>query len=261
MLQRRMTGTVASTLCKAAFLGMSITSSIVRAAMSTPASSSAGALIFLHGLGDSPAGWSSLQTQLPSLQPRLSNIKYVFPHAPTIPISINGGMKMTGWFDLFEWPISIGDPDDKIGKLAAVETIEDTIKRLETDHGIDRSKVVIGGFSQGGAIALLSAYHNVNSANIKPLAGCAILSGWMTLVNEIEISENNKKTPCFWAHGQYDDKVLFNHQKFGVDKLTGQGISVEHYQYPMGHESDPDELRKFAAFLDKVLFGEKNSEL
>jgi predicted esterase len=229
--------------------------------MSTSSSSHAGALIFLHGLGDTPSGWSSLQRQLPLLEPRLANIRYVFPHAPTIPLSINGGMRMTGWFDLYEWPISIGDPDDKVGKLAAVEQIETAINNLESEFGIDRSKVVVGGFSQGGAIALLSAYHNVNSANDKPLAACAVLSGWLTLVNEINISDNNKKTPCFWAHGQYDDKVLFNHQKFGVDKLVEQGVSVDSYQYPMGHESDPDELKKFATFLDKVFFEDKKSEL
>jgi lysophospholipase II len=82
---RRLTGT--------ALLGLGVT---VAAAMSSSASSKRGALIFLHGLGDSPAGWSQLQWSLPQMKPRLKEIKFVFPAAPTIPISINGGMEMPG---------------------------------------------------------------------------------------------------------------------------------------------------------------------
>lgn len=229
---------------------------------SSAASNNAGALIFLHGLGDTPDGWSSLERQLPALRPRLSNIRYVFPHAPIIPLSINGGMQMTGWFDLFEWPISVGDPDDKVGKLAAIQAVDDAIRGLEEEHGIDRSKIIVGGFSQGGAIALLSAYYSDdNRQSDKPLAGCAVLSGWLTLVDDIKITETSRSIPCFWAHGKYDDKVLFNHQKFGVEKLKEQGVHVNAYDYPMGHESRPDELKTFAEFLDTALFGELNSEL
>lgn len=98
--------------------------------MST-SSSKNGALIFLHGLGDTPAGWSSLEQQLPQLIPRLGALEYVFPPAPTIPISINGGMKMPGWFDLYDWPIGIGSKDDKSNKLKGVQQIEECIQKLE----------------------------------------------------------------------------------------------------------------------------------
>ena len=87
-------------------------------AMSTSSTSSKAGLIFLHGLGDTPSGWKAIQRQLPSIEPSLSNVEYVFPHAPTIPITINGGMQMPGWFDLYDWPIGIGcTNDDEVSKL------------------------------------------------------------------------------------------------------------------------------------------------
>lgn len=210
------------------------------------------ALIFLHGLGDTPSGWSSLESALPKLQPNLKKVVYVFPAAPTIPISINGGMKMPGWFDLFDWPIGVGVRDDKEGKLKAVLQIEDHVKDLE-DKGIPRNRIVVGGFSQGGAIALLSAYYSSDTLPVrKPFAACAVLSGWLTLHKDMVVA--NKETPLFWAHGAYDDKVLFEQQAFGVQRLQDAGVKVEHEVYPMGHESAPDEIASLAKFLNKILF-------
>mmetsp|Transcript_48090 Transcript_48090/g.71271 ORF Transcript_48090/g.71271 Transcript_48090/m.71271 type:complete len:243 (+) Transcript_48090:39-767(+) len=224
------------------------------AAMSTSAQScktGPAALIFLHGLGDSPAGWSSLEYSLPSIRPRLKDIKYVFPPAPTISITINGGATMPGWFDLYDWPIGVGAKDDREGKLAAVSQIEKEVSKLEAE-GIPKSRIVVGGFSQGGAIALLAAYRSV-----EPYAGCGALSAWLTLTDELSVPEAAKVTPLFWAHGQYDDKVLFEQQAFGVEKLETQGISITKSDYPMGHESHPKEIEAFATFVDDLLFGEE----
>jgi lysophospholipase-2 len=115
----------------------------------TSGSAKQGALIFLHGLGDTPAGWSELKHILPSFHSRLSEIEYVFPEAPQIPLTINGGMVMPGWFDIYSWPIGVGSKDDKDGLLSGVQTIEDHVEKLQKEHGIPHSKIVIGGFSQG----------------------------------------------------------------------------------------------------------------
>lgn len=224
-------------------------------AMASSSSTKQGALIFLHGLGDSPAGWSSLERALPQLEPRLAQLVYRFPPAPTVAISINGGMRMPGWFDLYDWPIDVGAGDDREGKLAAVEQINAEIAILEAE-GIDRSKIMVGGFSQGGAIALLTAYRSEQK-----LAGCAALSAWLTLVDDLEISPAAKTTPCFWAHGRYDDKVLFEQQAFGINKLKERGVAVEDHQYPMGHESCPEELQALAKFLDRIFFSDADKEL
>jgi lysophospholipase II len=215
-----------------------------------------GALIFLHGLGDTPAGWSSLEQMLPSIKPRLANLKYVFPPAPIIPITINGGAEMPGWFDVLDWPIGLSARDDKKGKLAAVAQIQDEIARLEAE-GISRNRIVVGGFSQGGAIALLTAYHRSDDQG-PPLAGCASLSGWLTLRDELNVSGNSKQCPLFWGHGKFDDKVLFEQQGHGVQMLQEQGVAVQAKSYPVGHSSHPDEIDAFATFLDSLLYGDED---
>jgi lysophospholipase-2 len=192
----------------------------VLAMASSSNNSKSGALIFLHGLGDSPGGWSHLQRSLPKLQPRLSDLEYVFPAAPTIPISINGGMSMSGWFDLYDWPIKVGAKDDPDGLAAGVETVEQHVKVLN-DMGIPSDKIVVAGFSQGGAVALLTAYQSKTR-----YAGCVSLSGWLTLPDQLNVSDEAKKTPLYWGHGTYDDKVLFNQQPHGVAKLREQGVNV-----------------------------------
>jgi lysophospholipase-2 len=245
---------------------------IVVSAMSTPkaaaSSSYRGALIFMHGLGDSPMGWSNLEQTLPRLKPNLSNanIKYVFPAAPTIPITINGGMSMPGWFDLFDWPIGVGSKDDPVGLMKGVEQIEAEVAKLETEHGIPSDKIIIGGFSQGGAVALLSCYHqNKKLESGKAFAGCVGLSAWLTLPKEVtkiglaNKEDPRKSIPLFWGHGTYDDKVLFEQQKFGIETLTnGFGLDyskITQTQYPMGHQSCQQETQDLADFVDSVLFG------
>ena len=219
----------------------------------TSSNNKPGALIFLHGLGDTPAGWSSLEFQLPQLKPRLANLHYVFPHAPTLPISINGGMQMPSWFDLFDWPIEVGCTDDRPNKLKGVDAVHAEIDKLVA-QGVDRSKIVIGGFSQGGAIGLLAAYHP--HGRNPGVGGCVALSGWLTLVDELNVPEEAKATPLFWGHGLYDDKVLFDQQTFGTQKLEELGVQeIDRRQYPMGHSSDPDEIVALAEFLDRIIFG------
>jgi lysophospholipase-2 len=221
-----------------------------------------GALIFLHGLGDGPHGWKALQRQLPALRPRLAQLEYIFPAAPVIPISINGGSRMPGWFDLYDWPISVGAQDDRDGKQAAVQQIEAIIDQLEKD-GMDRSKIIVGGFSQGGAIAMLTAYHNaLSSHSDRPaLGGVVALSGWLTMTDTLVVSETAKQIPCWWGHGTYDDKVLFKHQAFGARKLNDMGVNIViTEQYEMGHESDREEKIALAEFLDRTLFGEDDEK-
>ncbi|KAG7346862.1 carboxylesterase [Nitzschia inconspicua] len=226
------------------------------AAMSTQKK---GALIFLHGLGDTPAGWSSLEQTLPSMRPKLQDIAYVFPPAPTIPISINGGRAMPGWFDLYDWPIAVGSQDDPEGLQRSVSMVQNAVKKLN-EQGIPSSKIVVGGFSQGGAVSLLYCYQQKEQS----LAGCAALSAWLTLPDQLAVSAKAKSTPLFWGHGRMDDKVLFDQQAFGIAKLEEQGIKVDGKAYNMGHSSHPQEMEDLADFLEECLFpdgAESASEL
>lgn len=224
----------------------------------------------MHGLGDTPSGWSSLEYSLQKIKPRLSpdEIKYVFPPAPTDQaITINGGARMPGWFDLYDWPIGVGSKDDPSGLQRSVAQIQTEIKRLNTEFNIPSNKIVIGGFSQGGAVALLACYHQFRDGDeYEKLAGCVGLSAWLTLPDDVVKSVANKNDdprksiPLFWGHGTYDDKVLFEQQKFGLEKLTNEyGLShqiVSSTQYPMGHQSCQQETVDLAEFLDRVFFTE-----
>jgi len=192
---------------------------------------------------------------LPEMKPRLKDITYVFPAAPTVAITINGGAEMPGWFDLYDWPIGVGAKDDREGLLKAVAQIEGEVKKLG-EMGVPPSKIVLGGFSQGGSVALLAAYRRPEGE--EAFAGCASLSAWLTLPDDLKVSETAKKTPLFWGHGTMDDKVLFEQQAFGAEKLQRQGVTLTHKSYPIGHSSHPDEMAYLAEFVDKALFGEDN---
>ena len=117
------------------------------------------ALIFLHGMGDTARGWSSLDHMLPSICPHLSSVEYIFPQAPIKGITLNGGELKPAWFDLFDWPVDSTSRDDVYGQLNSVCKLEDIVKKVEEEKGIPASRIVVGGFAQGGAIAMLASYY------------------------------------------------------------------------------------------------------
>ncbi len=125
---------------------------------------------------------------------------------------------------------------------------------LEREMGIPPSRVVIGGFSQGGAVALLAAYHQRGRGGKIPFAGCVCLSGWLTLKGDLTVTEEvARATPLFWGHGEWDDKVLFEQQAHGVGRLRELGVDVTDESYPIGHGTHPREILAVAAFLKRVL--------
>ena len=239
--------------------------------------------------GDTPSGWSHLQNSLPLLKPRLNSnsIKYVFPPAPMDQaITINGGATMPGWFDLYDWPIGVGSKDDRPGLMRSIQQIQMEVNTLIQNDHIPANKIVIGGFSQGGAVALLACYgKNDNEDEDEKMqmqqphkfAGCVGLSAWLTLPKEVIESGSGSSTnddndndvrksiPLFWGHGTYDDKVLFEQQQFGIEALTNEfGLpynKITSTQYPMGHESCSQEMNHLAEFLDNVLFDDEDSKI
>jgi lysophospholipase II len=182
--------------------------------------------------------------------------------------------RMPGWFDLYDWPIEVGATDDTTQTLGVgVAAVQSAVNDLR-QRGYALDTIVVGGFSQGGAVALLSAYHPTarirslsSSSSSSPNSGSGTLSGWLTLIPDFEAATKSNDsfaaaaaTPLFWGHGQYDDKVLFEHQAFGVEKLRSMGVqSIDARQYPMGHESDPDELTALAQFVDGAIFGSNST--
>ena len=250
-----------------------------------------GALIFLHGLGDgAPNGWeTSLEQQLTRFHSNLSsqNLVYIFPNAPILPISINGGTPMPGWFDLYDWPIDLEATDDPVTMAQSVASTNEIIQKCMADYHLNCQQIIIAGFSQGGAIALLTAYHpkyrvqhprDGGTGSSTTLGGCINLSGWLPLMKQKDdwnepsslSSSTEPSVPLFWGHGLYDEIVLIEHQKAGVDFLTARGLlpspkstlpspPIKVLQYPVGHSSDPNEMKAVADFIETILFAENDA--
>ena len=169
-------------------------------------------------------------------------------------ITVNGGEQMPGWFDVYDWPIGIDAKDDPKGLALSVKRVQQIVDQLREEEGIDPSRIILGGFSQGGAVALMAAY-NRRKADAIPFAGCCVLSGWLPMKDYLEVSEvTASSTPLFWAHGQYDEKILFEQQILGVKKLESVGVDVTSLSYPVGHESaNFEEIEAMAEFIERVL--------
>jgi lysophospholipase-2 len=164
------------------------------------------AVVFMHGLGDTPSGWRHLEPTVSATLKQQGRspaepLRFVLPGAPVAAVTINGGAKCTSWFDIQDWPIDAEARDDRDGLLASVKRVHAHLDAL-VEGGTKAERIVVGGFSQGGAIALLATY-----SYPAKLGGCVCLSGWLTLrddfVKEILV-EANAKTPCFWGHGTRD---------------------------------------------------------
>ncbi|KAI8051460.1 Phospholipase/carboxylesterase/thioesterase [Syncephalis plumigaleata] len=203
-------------------------------------------VFFMHGLGDSGAGWAPATE---SLARHLPHVKFVLPNAPTQPVTLNFGMSMPAWYDIHSLADMDQDEDDK-GLLASLEKITKMV-RDEMAKGIPSNRIVIGGFSQGSALALLTGM----TFDYK-LAGVISLSGYLPLRTKIStmMSEANRKTRIFMGHGDSDEVVLYKFATLSAQTLEKAGYPVTFKAYRnMGHSSSPEELRDMLNFLKEVI--------
>jgi len=202
-------------------------------------------IIFLHGLGDTGAGWKPVAEMLSS---RFPETKWVLPHARMIPVTINFRMMTSSWFDITS--LSDFDEEDEKGMLSAARSVNEIIT-AEVDAGIPSNKIVLGGFSQGCALALLTGI----TAERK-LAGLATLSGWLPMRNKVKamMSDHARNLPVFWGHGTDDKVVDYSFGVESVNALKELGFKDMTFKsYDIGHSSHPDELRDLEAWLRRVL--------
>lgn len=200
-------------------------------------------VIFLHGLGDTGHGWSQLFSSI-----RQPYIRYVCPSAKAMPVTLNGGMRMPSWFDIRG--LNPGAAQDEAGIKEASDLLQTYIAE-EEKLGIDRSRIVIGGFSQGGAVALYSAL----AKSQKSLAGVVALSTWLPLHQTFPAAvKANQETPILQCHGDSDSLVA---PSFGL--MTSQLISSfnSHMQFKtyrgMEHSSCDEEMDDVKSFINKCL--------
>ena len=195
------------------------------------------AVIWLHGLG---ADGHDFEPVVPELELR-EPVRFVFPHAPIRPVTINNGMRMRAWYDIFQFG---GGPEDEAGIRASQKLLEGMIA---AEKG---RKIVLAGFSQGGAIVLQTALRFPER-----LAGVLALSTYLPLAStlEKEASPANRDLPIFMAHGQYDDIIPLRRAEASRDALVRQGYPVEWHSYPMPHSVCAPEIDAIGQFFAKVL--------
>ncbi|MDX8381930.1 MAG: dienelactone hydrolase family protein [Ghiorsea sp.] len=204
-------------------------------------------VIWLHGLG---ADGFDFQPIVPQLGlPKDANIRFVFPHAPTMPVSMNDGYVMPAWYDLYSLDVRNPetDPQDEQGIKHSAAQIQQLITQ-ENARGIANSRIILVGFSQGGAMALYTGL-----TQNKPLAGIVALSTYVPLHTTIEqdIQTNNKTTPIFMAHGKQDPVVLHEYGKASAEFLENLGYAVEWHEYEMEHSVCPEETQAIGSWINE----------
>src|SRR5690606_19638210 len=189
-------------------------------------------VLWLHGLGADGNDFAPLVPQL--VAPGWPAIRFVFPHAPVRPVTINNGMPMRAWYDIRDLGFggTVGDRADAGGVAASVAQVEALIRR-EAGRGIPASRLVLAGFSQGGAIALSTALDRKES-----LAGIVALSTYLPLATQGEagVAAAAAAQPVFMAHGSQDPVVPIDAGQRSAARLRAMGFDVEWHAYPMQHQ-------------------------
>jgi phospholipase/carboxylesterase len=202
-------------------------------------------VIWLHGLGADGHDFAQL---VPHLQlPATLGVRFVLPHAPVRPVSLNQGMPMRAWYDIKA--LTAGAIEDAAGIADSAVRMESYVQR-EREHGIAAQRIVFAGFSQGGAMALHSALRYA-----EPLAGVLALSAYLALRDRLAIegSAANRNTPILMCHGQYDPVLPLQIGQLSRDALLRQGYAVQWKEYAMRHEVCAEEIGDIALWLQQRL--------
>ncbi|HEX9820649.1 MAG TPA: alpha/beta fold hydrolase [Methylomirabilota bacterium] len=203
------------------------------------------AVIWLHGLG---ADGHDFVDIVPVLRlPESLAVRFVFPHAPMRPVTINQGMVMRAWYDVRN--DAGARREDEPGVRESQRRIEALIAR-EKARGVPAGRIVLAGFSQGGAMALQTGLRHSER-----LAGILALSGFLPLPGTVaaEASPANRDVPIFMAHGSHDPLVPLARAREAYQLLTRLGYRVEWHEYPIPHSVSDAEIRDVAAWLTRIL--------
>jgi phospholipase/carboxylesterase len=202
-------------------------------------------VVVLHGLGADGNDFVPIAQEL-RLGP-VGPVRFVFPHAPVMPVTINNGYPMRAWYDILG--TELVKREDEPGLRASLASVEALLAR-EKERGIPAHRIVLAGFSQGCAMALLTGLRHKER-----LAGIVGLSGYLPLAatTAAERSDANAITPVFLAHGSQDGVVVIARARDSLAALRGLGHDVEWHEYPMAHSVCMEEIQDLNAWLLKVL--------
>jgi phospholipase/carboxylesterase len=202
-------------------------------------------VIILHGLGASGDDFVPVCEQMDLRA--VGDVRYVLPHAPMRPVTLNNGFVMPAWYDI----AALSGParEDEAGLRASQAIVESLIAR-EVQRGVASARIVLGGFSQGCAMALLTGLRQRDK-----LAGIVGLSGYLPLADKTAAERNaaNQDTPIFLAHGRFDPMIALPRAIASRDALVALGYPVQWHEYPMEHSVCLPEIEDLRRFLVQTL--------
>jgi phospholipase/carboxylesterase len=203
------------------------------------------AVVWMHGLG---ADGHDFEPIVPELRlPAATRVRFVFPHAPLRPVTINQGHVMRAWYDIRA--LAGVRREDEAGVRQSARQVEALLAR-ERQRGIAPGRIVVAGFSQGGAMAL-----HVGLRHPDRLAGILALSCYLPLANAVdtELAPANRDVPIFWAHGLHDPMIPQAMAEQGRAQLGELGFRIDWHQYPIPHSVSAEEIADVARWLERVL--------
>ncbi|MCG6871275.1 MAG: carboxylesterase [Gammaproteobacteria bacterium] len=202
-------------------------------------------IIWLHGLG---ADGNDFVPVVPDLGlDQAPGVRLVFPHAPRRPVTVNMGSVMRAWFDIFALDRFLHE--DEEGIHASARYLAELVD-AERAAGIPSRRIVLAGFSQGGAMALFEGLRYPH-----PLAGILALSTYLPLAGSLgeELHAANRETPILFMHGQFDPVIPYFVGTTAVEQLRAQGLEVEFRAYPMAHQVVPEQIQAIGVWLRERL--------
>ena len=201
------------------------------------------AVIWLHGLGADGHDFAPIVPELNL--PEALAIRFIFPHAPAIPVTVNNGYVMPAWFDILE--MDIDRKVDAAQLLVSAAAINRLIDR-ELERGIDSRRIILAGFSQGGAVA-----YQTSLCHPQPPGGLVAMSTYFATSDSAVLSEANRDLPIEIQHGVYDPVVPQALGVRAVEFLKDRGYNVAFRTYPMDHSVCPQQIGDIAAALQRFL--------
>lgn len=201
------------------------------------------AIIWLHGLGSNGYDFEPIVPQL-RLPPSLG-VRFVFPHAPQMPVTVNGGYVMPAWYDILD--MKIDRKVDKMQLMASANFIHTLIDK-EIESGVSSKRIILAGFSQGGAVGYQAAL-----TYPQPLGGLIAMSTYFATSNHIELNPANRSLPITIFHGTQDSVVDESLGRLAVDKLLAMGLSPDYQTYAMAHTVCPEEVDAISSWIKNIL--------
>lgn len=200
-------------------------------------------VLWLHGLGADGHDFAPIVPEL--VRRDWPALRFVFPHAPQRAVTINGGMRMRAWYDIRDFDLA--NRADETGVMESVAQVEALIER-ENERGVPDARIVLAGFSQGGAIALAAGLRRS-----EPLAGLVGLSTYLPAANKAAefLADGATEQPLFMAHGTQDPVVPFAAGEHSAALLKMLGFAVDWHAYPMAHQVCAEEIADLGGWLSR----------